>query len=218
MILILKVVYKYIIVSIMMSLVYGCAVLSSSLINNRSKKCIISPYLFQIWSLILFIVVWGNHRDDIQIFKPFNILNWKNIFLLFMAVIPVSIIAYCGNKSKPTYQFKLRHFLDGASMEIPMRLLSQNLFVILGINMTVYKSISLVILLNAIIFVQFIMIQEAINGKKITSAILPEITASFWFSIFVGILYENTGNIAMPMIAHGLQRMFTYNIRKKFAE
>lgn len=64
-----------------------------------------------------------------------------------------------------------------------MRLLAQNLFVILGINMIVYKSISLDILMNAAIFVQFIIVQQVTQGRMITTAILPEVTASFWFSI-----------------------------------
>lgn len=54
-----------------------------------------------------------------------------------------------------------------------------------------------------------------INRKKISYKIVPEIIASFWFSIWVGILYSITGNIVVAMITHGLQRIVTYEIRKR---
>ncbi|NLY44501.1 MAG: hypothetical protein GX053_00675 [Tissierella sp.] len=188
------------------------------MIKKVSKKNRIGPYLFQFWSLIVFIIIWEYYKLNIQVFDFSNLLIYRNILLILVAVVPTSIIAYHGSKIKPTYQFGLKNFLDGASMEIPMRLLTQNLFAIFGINMIIYKSISLDILMNAIIFIQFIIVQEVIQGRKISSDILPEIIASFWFSISAGILYKDTGNIIMPMLAHGLQRMVTYNIRKVFVK
>lgn len=215
---IIDLIYKYIMISIIISLIFGATVFSSFMIKKVSKKDRIGPYLFQFWSLIVFIIIWKYYKPNIQVFGFSNLLTWRNILLIFVAVVPTSIIAYYGSKIKPTYQFGLRNFLDGASMEIPMRLLVQNLFVILGINMIVYKSISLDIFMNATIWVQFIIVQEVTQGRMITSAILPEVIASFWFSILAGILYKDTGNIIMPMLAHGLQRMVTYKIRKVFGK
>lgn len=209
---------KYIIVSILISLIFGATVSSSLIIKKVFKKEQVSNYLFQFWSLVAFILIWIYFKPGIQIFNVHNLLIWENILLTIMAVIPTSIVAYQGYKFKPNYQFKFMYFLDGASMEIPMRLLVQNLFFILGLDAFLLYFLSLEILLNAIIWVQFIIVQEIIEGRKITRGILPEIIASFWFSIWVGILFKITGNIVVPMIAHGLQRFATYKISQRFGE
>lgn len=214
----IEIILKYITVSILISLIFGATVLSSLIIKKVFKKERISPYLFQFWSLVAFVIIWIYFKPDIAIFNIQNLLSWENILLIIIAVIPTSIVAYGGHKFKPNYQFKFIYFLDGASMEIPMRLLVQNLFVILGLNTFLLYSLSLDTLLNAIIWVQFIIVQEVIEGKKITKKILPEVVASFWFSIWIGILFKNTGNIVIPMIAHGLQRHITYKISQRFGK
>lgn len=215
---IINLIHKYIVISILISLIFGATVFSSFMIKKLSKQDRVVPYLFQFWSLMVFIMIWKAYKPDIQVFDFSNLLTCRNILLIFLAVVPTAIIAYHGSKIKPMDSFGLRNFLDGASMEIPMRLLVQNLFVIWGINRIIYKSISLDILMNAIIWVQFIIVQQIVQGKIITRAILPEVIASFWFSIWVGILYKDTGNIIVPMFVHGLQRMVTYNIRKGFGK
>jgi hypothetical protein len=131
-----------------------------------------------------------------------------------MAVVPTSLIVY-KNKEKSSVSDPLKKFLDGVSMEIPQRLLIQNLFIVLGLNQVIYSELTLGILLNAAIWVQFIIIQEVIIEKKVSFAVIPELTASFWFSIWVGILYRVTGNIVIALFTHGLQRIVTYVFRKK---
>lgn len=210
-----SIILKYTIATLLISLIFGVTVSSSIVIKKAFKKDVISPYLFQLWSLIIFIIIWIYYKPDVQIFNTYNLLFWKNILLFLIAVVPASLIAAQGIKMKRTKPI-LMQFIDGASMEIPMRLLVQNLFFILGINVLLFNSLSLGILLNAIIWVQFILVQEAIGGRKITKAILPEVAASFWFSIWVGILYKDTGNILMPMLAHGLQRIVTHNIHQSY--
>lgn len=207
---ILNIVLKYIIVSIIISVIFGLTVLLSSVIKRRFKNEILNPYLFQLLSLCLFVLIWIKYKSNISILNPFNLSSWQNILLIFMATVPTSFIVYRGKKIKPNSLFK--NFINGISMEIPQRLLVQNLFVILGVNGIIYGSLSSDILLNSIIWVQFIVIQEIIQGRRITKDIAPEVIASFWFSIWVGILYKNSGNISLPMLSHGLQRILTYNI------
>ncbi len=212
------IILKYISVSILISLIFGLTVSTALIIKKVLKKDFISSYLFQLWSLILFIIILIYYKLNISIFNTYNLFNCKNILLFLISIVSTSAISYQSNKFKPTYSLKLKHFLDGASMEIPQRLLAQNLFVTLGINMTIYGLIPLNIILNAIIWIQFIIVQEIIQGRKISTAILPKIIASFWFSICIGILYKDTGNIVIPMIAHGLQRVCTYKISEKFGK
>lgn len=207
---ILDITLKYMMVSIVISIIFGLTVLLSLLIKKRFKNEILNPYLFQLLSLCLFVIIWIKYKSNISILSTFNLLNWKNILLIFIAIVPASLIVYKGKKDKPNSAFE--NFLSGISMEIPQRLLVQNLFVILGVNSVIYMDLSLDIFLNSIIWIQFIAVQEIIYGRKITKKVAPEIFASFWFSIWVGILYRNSGNILLPMLSHGLQRILTYNI------
>jgi hypothetical protein len=103
-------------------------------------------------------------------------------------------------------------------MEIPQRLLVQNMLVVLNVNIIIYGSMTLGIFLNSLIWIQFIIVQEFICGRKITKKIMPEIIASAWFSIWVGILYSMSGNIIVPMITHGLERLVTYWLKQNFSK
>ncbi len=214
---ILSIVLKYIIVSLVICLLYSLVIFSTLIIKRIYKKNFKNSYLFQFWSLIFFIIIYKIYPSNIFFLEINNLWNLKNILLILICIIPTSFIAYIGKRYNESDVFKIENFLNGASMEIPQRLLVQNLFVVLGVNDVIYGQITLSIFLNALIWVQFIIVQEVIGGKKIiTSKIIYEITASFWFSIWIGIIYVNTGNIIVTMIIHGLQRVCTFWIRKRF--
>lgn len=213
---IISIVIKYIIISIAICLLYGIDVLTILIMKRIYKKSFKGSYLFQFWSLIFFIIVWKLNPSNIYFLEIHYLWNFKNIILILICVLPTSIIAFRGKKYKPNRLFKIENFLNGASMEIPQRLLVQNLFIVLGVNTVIYGQITLSILLNALIWVQFIIVQEVMNGNRISSKIISESIASFWFSIWVGIIYVNTGNIIVAMLTHGLQRIVTYWIRQKF--
>jgi len=208
----LDLVIKYIAISIIICFLSGVNTLLTIVIDKFYKDRFKGRDLFQFWSLILFLIVWYLNPSKISVLKTHNLFNLSNIALIIISVIPTSIIVY---KSGVKSSDPLKKFLNGASMEIPQRLLVQNLFIILGLNKVIYGELTLGIFLNAMIWVQFIIIQEVMINKKITFEIVPEITASFWFSIWVGMLYSITGNIAIAMFTHGLQRIVTYIFREK---
>mgnify|MGYP006302875313 CR=1 FL=1 len=209
---IFSIVIKYIIVSAIICFLYGLNILSNMVIQKFNKNNSKGSYLFQLWSLVLFLIVWYLWPSKIFVFKTYNVINMVNIGLILISIIPTSIIVY---KSKVLFSEPLKKVLNGASMEIPQRLLVQNLFVVLGINKVIYGELTLAILLNAVIWLQFIIIQEIMTKKKVSFEIMPDIIASFWFSIWVGILYSITGNIVITMFTHGLQKLLTYILRKK---
>ena len=209
---ILKVIGNYILVSMIISSLYGITVLSIIGVRKFYKKDFQGSYQFQLWSLILFLIIWYLSPLKISVFNINNSWNLRNILLMLLSIIPTGIII---RKGKSHIDNPLENFLSGAMMEIPQRLLIQNLFIILGINTVIYKELTLGIVLNALVWVQFIIVQEVINKQKISSKIVPYIVASFWFSIWVGILYSITGNIVVTMITHGLQRIVTHEIRKR---
>lgn len=209
---ILNIIGKYILVSIVICLLYGLNVLSIVAIRKFYKKDFNGSYLFQSWSFIVFLILWHLSSWKISVFDVHSLWNLKNIILICLSVIPTSIMV---SKGKKEYIMPIKNFLSGASMEIPQRLLTQNLFTVLGINVVVYGELTGEIFLNALIWVQFIIVQEIINKKKFSSKIALDIAASFWFSIWVGILYNITGNIIITMIAHGLQRITTHEVRKR---
>lgn len=209
---ILKVIGNYILVSMIISSLYGITVLSIIGVRKFYKKDFQGSYQFQFWSLILFLIIWYCSPLKISVFNINNSWNLRNILLMLLSIIPTGIII---RKGKSHINNPLENFLSGAMMEIPQRLLIQNLFIILGINTIVYKELTLGIFLNALVWVQFIIVQEVINKQKISFWIVPDIVASFWFSIWVGILYSITGNIVVTMVTHGLQRIVTHEIRKR---
>jgi hypothetical protein len=211
-----SIILKYILISILISLIFGITVLSDKITNKINRGKFISPYFFQLWSLLIFIALWFFNKSKIEIFEVSRLINWDNVVLMLMAVIPTSVIVYLGNTSRTKIPFGLVDFINGASMEIPQRVLVQNMFVILNVDIIIYGAMTLGIFLNSLIWVQFIIVQEFICGRKITKEIMPEIIASAWFSIWVGILYSISGNIIVPMIIHGLERMVTYWLKQNF--
>jgi len=124
-----------------------------------------------------------------------------------VASIPATIITVLF-RPQPNAKLPLGiNIADGMAMEVLMRLLVQNLFLIVGATTVVFGEVNLAILLTALIFPQFMLIQDKFQRNPITLKLLPEIIASIWFSIWVGVLYFTTGNILLPMIAHGLERL-----------
>jgi len=213
-----SIILKYIFISVLISLIFGLTVLSDKITNKINRGKFIGPYFFQLWSLLIFIVFWFFNKPKIDIFEVSRLGNWYNIMLMLIAVIPTSIIVYLGSTSRTKKAFTLVDFINGASMEIPQRLLVQNMFVILNVNMIIYGSMTLAIFLNSLIWVQFIIVQEFICGRKITRKIIQEIIASVWFSVWVGILYSISGNIIVPMITHGFERMGAYWLKQNFSK
>jgi len=209
---------KYIIISLVICLLYLMNGLSVSIIKKSYNKDFKDSYLFQFWALVFFLIIWLLDPSKLVIFEVDNLWSWSTVLLILMAVIPTSIIASEVKDYKPKSRFKVKDFLGGASMEIPQRLLVQNLFLLLGVNSLIYGLLRLDIVLTAVIWVQFIILQEVINSNKISKKIIIEVFASFWFSIWVGILYLSTGNILVAMLTHGLQRMTTYRIRMRYKE
>lgn len=218
----MNIVISYILISVLISLIFGVVQLSLIVINKIGKGKALVQYLFQFWSLVAFLIIVFISPIEVSILKVDNIFRISNLGLILVTIVPASIMVipsairkYKKLKITQIPKFKIKNLLDGASMEIPQRLLVQNLFIILSVNKVIYGSITSAILLNALIWVQFIIVQELISGKKISRKIMPEIMASFWFSIWVGILYSISGNIFVPMLAHGLQR-WTTHIMVKF--
>ncbi|MBB6621962.1 hypothetical protein [Clostridium gasigenes] len=213
-----SIILKYILISILISLIFGITVLTNNITNKINRGKLINPYSFQLGSLLIFIVIWFFNKSKIEIFEVSRLVNWDNIVLMLITIIPTSVIVYWKNTDRTEKLFRLVDFLDGASMEIPQRLLVQNMFVILNVNTIIYGSMTLAIVLNSLIWVQFIIVQEFICGRKVTKKIMPEVIASIWFSIWVGILYSISGNIIVPMIAHGLERMVAHWLKVNLKE
>ena len=213
-----SIIVKYISISILISLIFGLTILSYKTASKIDRGKFLSPYFFQLWSLFIFIVVWFFYKSKVEIFKVSKLANWHNITLMLIAIIPTSFIVYLDNTARTKKLSMLADFINGASMEIPQRLLVQNMFVILNVNTIIYGSITLAIALNSLIWVQFIILQEFICGRKVTKKIILAAVASAWFSIWVGILYSISGNIIISMITHGFERMVTHWLKQNFSK
>lgn len=209
-----SIILKYILISILISLIFGALVLSNKITNKINRGKFLRSYFFQLLSLVIFIVIWIFNKSKIEIFEVGRLVNWDNVIIMLFAIIPTSVIACLSDKART--KKLLIDFIDGASMEIPQRLLVQNMFVIFSVNIIIYGSMTLAIILNSFIWVQFIIVQELISGRKVTRKIIPDIIASAWFSIWAGILYSISGNIIVPMITHGVERMVANWLKNSF--
>lgn len=210
----MKILIGYLIVFVIVFCAFGLAIISSNLIKDN----LIKRFLVQIWSLIIFSVVYLFYSTNIRIFNFSNLFNYRNLLLLLLAIIPTVIIVFQSDKHKPINRFTYRDYLEGVYMEIPQRLLSQNLLLITVGNNLIFGLLELHVLLNAILWAQFIIIQELMNKRMPSKETIYEILASVWFSIFVGILYCKTGNILVPMLCHGLERYLKFVVKQRFGE
>lgn len=201
----------YIAVSSLLSIIFGLSVLTLTVQNKVKFSVINSEYLYQFWSFVFFVVLYMVYNEKIRIINFDNTFSIKNLLLICAAVIPIVLLT--KNKGKNN---KLSEgVLKAGFMEVPQRLLSQNIFFIFIGNFEMILGIPAAIVLNGLIFAQFIIVQELINKKNITREILLDIALSFWFSIFIGLLYHRTGNIILAMISHSSIYFIRNLINKK---
>ncbi len=201
----------YIAVSILLSIIFGLSVLTLIVQNKIKFSVINSEYLYQFWSFVFFVILYIIYNEKIRILNLDNIFSIENLLLICAAVIPIVLFTKNKGKNKKLSEGVLK----AGFMEIPQRLLSQNIFFIFIGDFEMIRGIPAAIVLNGLIFAQFIIVQELINKKNITKEILSEIILSFWFSIFIGLLYHRTGNIILAMISHSLIYFIRNLINKK---
>ncbi len=205
----------YIVVSIVLSIIFGLTILTE-IVQNKVKVSIIkSRYLYQFWSFVFFVIFYIFYNEKISFLNFDNVLNIKNLFLMCIAIIPIVLLTSFNNINKIKNKRLSEGVLGAILMEIPQRLLSQNIFFIFLSEINTILGVPVAIVLNGLIYDQFIIIQELINTRKITKKILLDTVLSFWFSIFIGLLYYNTGNILLTMISHGAIYFFRNLIKKQ---
>ncbi len=64
-----SIILKYILISILISLIFEMTVLSEKITNKINRGKFIIPYSFQLWSLLMFIVFWVFNKSKIEIFE-----------------------------------------------------------------------------------------------------------------------------------------------------
>lgn len=202
----------YIIASISFVVLFALQYLSTLLLNKLHPQAKIAQYLLQIWCLIAFVLLYlfGGLNGRVLSFNHFFAVI--NVIYILAAVLPTAIII---SSRKDTAHKKSEWILLGITMEIPQRLFMQNFFFVLLGKFIPYTIWWLPILLNALLWAQFILIQEKMYRNKLKASTVLEIISSVWFSIMVGILYEYTDNILLPMMAHGCERALSEVLRSK---
>lgn len=208
----MDIIWSYLIATLSIFVMFGLAVLGSKYI--RWDK--VNRFLFPLAGGLLFIILNFISVRQIRVLHIKTLLDVSNLLLIVLAVIPTSFIMFMADNNKPTEPFKIEEFLNGVSMEIPQRLYTQNLFFILCNRWFIHESFHLGILLNAILWVQFILLQQVMGGGKMTKVVVLEALASFWFSLVAGLLYFHTGNIVIVMATHGLQRYTKHGVKAHF--
>lgn len=65
------------------------------------------------------------------------------------------------------------------------------------------------IVMNTVLWVQYILIQDFLSGISINRATINKIIASACFSIGIGYLYASSGSILLTMLGHGMERILS---------
>lgn len=207
---------KYLLAFLLSGLIFGATFITETIIYRWSNMKFKGLYTFQFWGLIAFLVLHKPYPDMISVIDFEKVFRWKNLLLMIVAGLPINIYFYFKRVRTQKNQIEtVRTFFDGVFMEVPQRLFMQNLFILMGLGTVIFEGFTLAVLLNALIWVLCILAQELFIGKREYKKLVPEIMTSFWFSIWIGILYTLTGNILLPMITHGLLRIFPYGVLDK---
>lgn len=202
----------YIIASLSFMVLFGFQYLTGILLGKLKIIIIPEQYLLQFWCLIAFVFLYIFGGLNGRVLRFDHIFSWNNLIYLFIAVIPCSFMI---SSKKDEVHKKGRRLLLGISMEIPQRLLMQNFLYFLLEEFTANDIRWLPVVLNALVWAQFILLQEKMLGKKFTRSTLADVASSVWFSLFAGMLYETGGNILLPMLAHGCERLLSETLRQK---
>lgn len=198
---------------IVISIIVGIIFLLSTILYKRISKKINMTYILSSISLLVVLTLEVLYRGEFLTLGTWANLNgFTTVFQVLVAAIPAAVLTYLASPKMKNISLR-EDVLTGMAMEIPMRALVQNLFVVFGATAVVFRSVTNSILLTAIIWVQFIMFTELMTKKSISSKVILESMASIWFSIWVGILYLSTGSIILAMLTHGLERWIAYMIR-----
>lgn len=200
----MKLISIYLIATVVVGLLFAIQIPFIYLISKLKLK--INNFSFQILFLIAFFIMYKSNPELISVFNCNYIVSLQAIVLLTLAVIPTVIIVQFEKREKHKF---FEWVLLGISMEIPQRLFLQNFLFIILVKSGFSEANILSIIMNAILWVQFIIFQDVIFKQKLNLKSLPKIISSLWFSIFVGSLYFYSGNILMPILAHGLERMLS---------
>lgn len=212
---IVKIIIGYIFISAIIGSIFLLSFKLNSLISRKADKMWIdTTYILSFISLLIVLIFKIFYKEEFSIIGGKSILSMKVLVQMFIAAF---VAAGLASLAKPEqYKSTLKaQILTGMAMEVPMRGLVQNLFVILGATAVLFHSITLSIVLTAIFWVQFILIQEIMMKRKLSSKVVLDSIASMWFSIWVGVIYLTTGSMIVAMITHALERWFAYMIRKK---
>lgn len=209
---ILKILVCYIVASLIVSLIFGIEFSITFLINKINENIKTSKYSFQALFMIAFIALYFFFPLQERVLNFRAVTEPINFILFIVSVIPTSFLI--ARKREVAHK-PLEWALLGVSMEVPQRLFMQNLFYVLLIAFSTAQYRWLSIALNTLTWVQFIIIQEKIAGNKLSKDFIYDVLSSIWFSLAVGWLYEVSGNILLPMAAHGCERLLSEVLRKR---
>lgn len=214
----IKIMIGYMIANIVILAIFGLSLKIDGLLKEKMGKAWVEhTYILSFISLIIVLILKMFYNETFSFIGEKPIPSGQVILKMLIASFFAAILAYLAKPEQKNTPLKVE-ILTGMAMEIPMRLLVQNLFVVFGATAVLLPSITLSTILTAVIWVQFIVVQEIMMKKSLNAKILLDCMASLWFSIWVGAIYFATGSIIVAMITHGLERWVAYILRKRRAD
>lgn len=176
------------------------------------------PLLSYLNKLLVSIILVFFVASTVGIY-PIQISGIQNIRVYIVAIVTVLItVAIITRKKPPKYKNgkeMLIWGLDGVIMEIPQRFMMQS-FVYGALKLLGVSLLSLyTIMSTALIWCMGIVMQTILFKKQFNEDVIFDILSSLVFSLGIGYVYQQTGFIIIPMIAHFCERILSSYIFNK---
>src|SRR5690606_2234325 len=111
-------------------------------------------FVLALASLIVVCLLKVFYFKSFSIIGTVQLLRWQVVTKIIISAVPAAILAFLAKPRQTSNRSLKVNMATGMVMEIPMRLLVQNLFNIFGATSLLYGSLTLSILLTAIIWSQ----------------------------------------------------------------
>lgn len=201
----------YIVASLTVMIGVGVQALTSMLFNKINFTSKVVQFIFPLCFLGMFFMMNALSPVRIPVLNIAGIFSLKNLIILSATVVITSFIVSFEKSEKHNL---FEWCIQGVAMEIPQRLFMQTFFMIVLRTMGIENADWIAVLMNSVLWIQFIIIQDIMCGQKVNRKAIPKVLSSLVFSLGTGVLYVSSGCIVLTMFAHGAERIMSEKLRE----
>lgn len=207
---VLYVVLAYALATAAVLAAFGLSAALAALMKRPGLKRAAGGYAFPLFGLAGFVALCLASPVSLNVFRLDSLWSARNGLLFLAAAVPSAVLVSLKAEKRGSVAGRV---LQGIAMELIQRLFTQNLLFAVLVQCGVTHAHVISIVANAVLWMQFVLLQDIVTTHKIGVSVLPDLFATALFSVFAGFLYLYSGNIALPMLAHAAERLLADLIR-----